>query len=202
MLSETRKNLLQSQEKNMELQEELKNLQLTVECNIKENAILRRNIESLKAYALGEDVKRNFETEFKKLTAVSNEFFQDLCYQFLKRNHENLFEMPQFQPTLDTTSKCNIKGSISDDSNSKDQIACLPSDRTLMVHNLAHSVKSHDLRNFMHHFGAKFCSVDAHGELEGQGIVIFDSISDMMNAYELLNNKVLHGRRIRLLQSE
>lgn len=97
ILTETQENLLQSQRKIMELCEKLENLQLVVDSEEKENAILKRNIESLKEHAISEDAKQNFEKELESFTAKNNAGIMELCYQFVKKNHEKLYQQPQLE---------------------------------------------------------------------------------------------------------
>lgn len=75
------------------------------------------------------------------------------------------------------------------------------SDHRLIVENLSSRVSWQDLKDFMRQVG-EVCYADAHKRHKNEGVVEFESYTDMKKALEKLDNSELNGRRIRLIEDK
>ncbi|KAI5734759.1 hypothetical protein M8J77_010206 [Diaphorina citri] len=75
------------------------------------------------------------------------------------------------------------------------------SDHRLIVENLSSRVSWQDLKDFMRQVG-EVCYADAHKRHRNEGVVEFESSSDMKKALDKLDNAELNGRRIRLIEDK
>uniref|UniRef100_A0A8D8U7V4 Serine/arginine-rich splicing factor 4 n=1 Tax=Cacopsylla melanoneura TaxID=428564 RepID=A0A8D8U7V4_9HEMI len=73
------------------------------------------------------------------------------------------------------------------------------SDHRLIVENLSSRVSWQDLKDFMRQVG-EVCYADAHKRHRNEGVVEFETYSDMKKALDKLDNAELNGRRIKLLE--